>query len=134
MNLYDRDDGFKTFTIDEANSILPQVISETERTVRLLKTIRDDCESQQIDEAEAQRKFEEESAHTLEAWSREIANLGAYPKGFFTVDFKSPVPDTLFCWTLGEDRILHTHKTYESFKDRVPIRNDFTAGFDDQMN
>jgi hypothetical protein len=46
MNLYDKDDGFKVFTLAEANAILPQVILRTERALELLEIARRHYESQ----------------------------------------------------------------------------------------
>lgn len=135
MNLYDKDDGFKQFTLTEANEVLPKVVRVTEKTVGLLDAIRKRHglhEDMNLEEAE--EEFRTEAANILEDWSREIAELGAYPKGYFTVDFKSPVPDTLFCWTLGEHTISYTHKTYERFADRIPIRSEPNIGFEESLN
>lgn len=135
MNLYDKDDGFKIFTLAQANEILPQVIVRTECAVELLEIARRHHESwDAVDYQGAQDDFDKRSGKILEDWSREIALLGAYPKGYFTVDFKSPIPETLFCWTLGEDRIRHTHKIHETFKDRIGIIDESTFGFQDSLN
>lgn len=135
MNLYDNDDGFKVFTLAQVNAILPQVIVRTERAVELLEIARKHHESGDAVDSEGTRDdFDKRSGKILEDWSREIALLGAYPKGYFTVDFKSPIPETLFCWTLGEDRIRHTHKTHETFKDRIRIIDELTLGFEDSLN
>ncbi len=135
MNLYDKDDGFRCFTLKEANALLPQIIDITEEAVRLLDQAKKNLESEMIiNEPSAQDQFETESLLILHQWAQEIISLGAYPKGYFTVDFKSPIPDTLFCWTLGEVVISHTHKTYESFKERVPIQNKTMPGFEQSLN
>ncbi|MFQ5823876.1 MAG: DUF2203 family protein [bacterium] len=135
MNLYDKDDGFKCFTLGEVNAILPKIIVITENTVHLLKEVQRIYESEKIiDENSAQSQFETESAIILQKWTQDIVALGVYPKGYFTVDFKSPIPDTLFCWTYGEEVISHIHKVYESFKDRVPIQNKTTLGFEQSLN
>jgi len=135
MNIYDRDDGFRKFTLAEANAILPEVIRSTERAAKLLQEVKQTFDSQKDASPDAaQAEFDSRCEYILETWSREIMELGAYPKGFFTVDFKSPVPDTLFCWTLGEQSITHTHKVFESFKDRIPIKDISSIGFDDTLN
>jgi hypothetical protein len=135
MNLYDKDDGFRSFTLAQANALLPEIINITEETVRLLDEVKTNFESEKIiDEVSAQDQFETESAIILQEWAEDIVALGVYPKGYFTVDFKSPIPDTLFCWTYGEKLITHTHKVYESFKDRVPIRDESIPGFEQSLN
>ncbi|MCH7679666.1 DUF2203 family protein [candidate division KSB1 bacterium] len=135
MNLYDRDDGFRIFSLQEANLLLPDVIKITAIAAESLEDAKMRMKSEEIDDnALAQRKFEKETAAILKEWSQEISALGIYPKGFFTVDFKSPIPDTLFCWGYGEEVISHTHKIFETFKDRMPIRNNLLPGFEDLLN
>lgn len=135
MNLYDKDDGFKLFSLKEANAILPKVIEITEEAVHQLEYIKNTLEVEKlIDESIAQENFHSESAKILEEWASRIVELGVYPKGYFTVDFKSQIPDTLLCWTYGEKRIAYTHKIYESFKDRVPIQDSSHLGFEDSLN
>lgn len=135
MNHYDRDDGFRIFSLQEANLVLPDVIKITAIAAESLEDAKMRMKSEEIDDnALAQRKFEKETAAILKEWSQEISALGIYPKGFFTVDFKSPIPDTLFCWGYGEEVISHTHKIFETFKDRMPIRNNLLPGFEDLLN
>ena len=135
MNIYDKDDGFRIFSFEEANLILPDVIKITAIAADSLEDAKMRMKSDGIDDnVRAQRKFEKETSVIFEAWAQEIMALGVYPKGYFTVDFKSPIPDTLFCWTYGEEVISHTHKIFESFKDRVPIRNNVLPGFEDSLN
>ena len=135
MNLYDKDDGFRIFSLEEANLVLPDVIKITAIAAESLEDAKMRLKSEEIeDKVLAQRKFEKETSEILKEWAQEIAALGIYPKGYFTVDFKSPIPDTLFCWGYGEEVISHTHKIFESFKDRAPIRNNVLPGFEDSLN
>lgn len=135
MNLYDKDDGFKCFTLDEANAMLPDIIVITEKALQALGDAQNRMETQEIiDQFSAQDKFESESANILQQWTQQMVALQVYPKGYFTVDFKSPVPDTLFCWTYGEEEITHIHKVYESFNDRIPIQNKTMPGFEQSLN
>ena len=136
MNLYDQDDGFRKFTISEVNKLLPDVINLTESVVQQLEDLKRILESERArgNETEAQDTFEQESVEVLEGWAHDIVELGGYPKGYFTVDFKSHVPDTLLCWTYGEQIIGFTHKTYQTFKDRVPIDDADKIGFEESLN
>lgn len=135
MNLYDKDDGFRIFSLQEANLVLPNVIKITAIAAESLEDAKVRMKSEEIDDnVFAQRKFEKETSAILGEWAQEITALGIYPKGCFTVDFKSPIPDTLFCWGYGEKVISHTHKTFESFKERKPIRNNLLPGFEDLLN
>ena len=54
----------------------------------------------------------------LREWSERVTELGAQPKGYFTVDFQSVDPELLYCWTYGEDRISFGHKVWENFTHR----------------
>ncbi len=135
MNLYDKDDGFHVFTLEKANAVLPDVVKITKVAVDSLEEAKMRLKSEELhNKIEAQLRYEEDSSVILAEWAQEIMALGVYPKGYFTVDFKSPTPDTLFCWTYGEEVITHTHKIFESFKDRVPIRDDIPPGFEDSLN
>ena len=135
MNLYDKDDGFHVFTLVKANALLPDVIKITQLAVDSLEEAKSRLKSEELDnKVQAHRRFEEGSSEILEEWAQQIMSLGVYPKGYFTVDFKSPTPDTLFCWSYGEEVITHTHKIFESFKDRVPLRDSIQPGFEDSLN
>ena len=135
MNIYDKDDGFRIFSLVEANLVLPDVIKITAIAADSLEDAKMRMKSEGIDDnVLAQRRLEEDTSVILEEWAQEIMALGIYPKGYFTVDFKSRIPDTLFCWTYGEEVITHTHKIFESFKDRVPVRNNVLPGFEDSLN
>ena len=132
MNEYDDNEyqhSYKTddmpfFTLEQANAVLPKVIALTEQTVEALDDARVRMESELLfNEPDAQQSYDLQVALTLERWSKGIIQLGAYPKGIFTVDFKSFLPDTLLCWTLGEDEISHTHKVWETFKHRRQIEH-----------
>jgi hypothetical protein len=112
------------FTLEQANALLPKIIEATERAVEDLEEARDRMESEQIfNEADAQQSYDIQVGLTLERWAKEIIQLGVYPKGYFTVDFKSLIPDTLLCWTYGETTISHTHKVWENFTHRRSIEH-----------
>jgi len=119
-----KNDDMPIFTLEQANAVLPKIIAKTEQTVEELDDARVRMESEQLfDGGDAQQSYDIQVALTLERWSKEIIQLGVYPKGFFTVDFKSSLPDTLLCWTYGEDEITHTHKVWENFKHRRQIEH-----------
>lgn len=112
--------------------MLPKIIRKTERTLNALKQLQKEQEA--VETVEGESTQEQYQAVILQEWVGEMVELGVYPKGYFTVDFKSPIPDTLFCWTYGEKEISHTHKTFEAFKDRRPIRNKGAVGFEQSLN
>ena len=112
----------KIFSLAEANDILPTVSSITAEVVERLDVIRQqygfDLEKGGPEVPEVILKEVEKS---LSEWSEQVLQLGAHPKGFFTVDFQSFDPELLYCWTYGEDKIRYTHKVWESFTHRRPL-------------
>ena len=80
MNIYDRDDGFHVFTLEKANSVLPDVIKITEIALDSLEDAKMRMKSEKIDDnVRAQRKFEKETSVIFEEWAQEIMALGIYP-------------------------------------------------------
>ena len=135
MNLYDKDDGFATFTIAEANGLLPKIIVVTKEAVSALQRLKREFEENRpIDAESAQEHMDKETGEVLQNWSGLIIELGVYPKGYFTVDFKTEIPNMLLCWTHGEEEITHAHKIYETFKDRTPIKDEELLGFEESIN
>lgn len=110
---------YRIFTLEEVNRILPVVIDLTEETQERLGGLKDAVDVEQ--EAPRTDDMAEESRALLNEWARLILEMGAQPKGIFTVDFRSPDPNVLWCWTPGEERITHRHFAWESFKDRISI-------------
>ena len=108
---------FKVFTLREANRILPVVIDLTKEAQTRLDALRNTPESK----AETSTDLDEQTRSLLNEWARLILELGAQPKGIFTVDFRSPDPNVVWCWSPLEEQISHRHFTWESFKDRVSI-------------
>ena len=122
----------KRFSLEEAQALLPQVVEITEETVRKIRSIR---KQELADEAVPDsHDSEQQIQNVLQQWAEEVTRLGVLPKGFFRCDFLSLNPDTFYCWTLGEKEITHTHKVYESFKDRRPLTADHWHGFEISRN
>ena len=109
---------YRVFTLKQANRAVRRVAEVTRDAQEQLDELR----SLYRDGAEPSvDNFEAESRATIDRWEQAILEMGAEPKGVFTVDFRSPDPNVLWCWTVDEDEITHRHFTWESFKDRVPI-------------
>lgn len=112
----------RVFSLAEANELLKQVASVTAEVVRELESIRQryQIEPGQGSEAMPQPAVKE-IEEVLNGWAGAIVELGALPKGYFTVDFQSREPELLYCWTYGEERIEFTHKVWENFTHRRPL-------------
>jgi len=112
----------KIFTLVEANSLVRQVADLTAGVVHHLDSIR---QRHQLDIERSGSAVPEpvlkEVEKALAEWSQQIMELGAQPKGYFTVDFQSMDPELLYCWTYGEEKIEFTHKVWENFNHRQPL-------------
>ncbi len=116
------DGSSKVFTLAQANQLVPVVAELTAEVVENLNQVRgryklgtDDPISGMSDE------ILKEIEELLRRWSERITELGAHPKGYFTVDFQSLDPEMLYCWSYGEDRISFVHKVWENFSHRRPL-------------
>lgn len=119
------DSATRRFTLAEANTLVRLVADLTAGVVQHLDSIRQrhrvDFENLPSELPEAILKEVEKA---LTEWSLRISELGAQPKGYFTVDFQSLDPELLYCWTYGEDKIEYTHKVWENFNHRQPLAAD----------
>jgi len=112
----------RIFSLAEANELVPEVADWTAQVVQRLEEIRrQHVGAGDSEDDPATGEVIGEVDEALTDWSNRIVELGALPKGYFTVDFQSPDPELLYCWTYGEDRIGFTHKVWENFTHRRPL-------------
>lgn len=109
---------YRIFTLEQANYAIPDVARLTALVQERLGELRRAYDEQ---DPQAGRELERETRQLLQQWQDSVRELGAAPKGIFTVDFRSPDPNVVWCWTESEAEIAHRHFTWESFKDRVGI-------------
>lgn len=130
-----RAEEFPIFTLDQANVVVPRLIEVTGEAIQEIEQVKARHKAQAAlrDEADSDSS-EDEIAEILQRWSEQILAMGVYPKGYFTCDFRSPDPSTFLCWTYGEHEVRHTHKVWESFKDRKPIEDPRLNGISMSLN
>ena len=109
---------YRIFTLALANIAVLEVATLTRRAQRLIEEVRYEYRG---DEPGATESLQDEMRSILGGWQDAVLKLGGEPKGLFTVDFRSPDPNVLWCWTAGESEISHRHFTWESFKDRCSL-------------
>jgi hypothetical protein len=107
---------FRVFTLSEANATL-EIISDLTKSTQ---TSLDQLQASYGRGRPAQ-EVDKETRLVIDEWARLVVEIGAQPKGIFTVDFRSPDPNVLWCWAPGEREITHRHYTWESFKDRTQV-------------
>jgi hypothetical protein len=112
---------FRIFTLDQANALLPTIAQITERSRDELKRLESgaaDGQSAPLGDGE------NDASEVVQRWAHTVMAFGAQPKGVFTVDFRSPDPNLLWCWAPAETEICHRHFTWESFRDRISLSPD----------
>jgi len=121
----------RVFSLAEANELVPAVVEFTAKVVENLNQIR---RRYKIESEEMTSSMPESAVKEIEQllreWSEWILELGAYPKGYFTVDFQSMDPELRYCWSFGENKISFTHKVWENFSHRRPL----AAGIEPSMD
>ena len=109
---------YRIFTLAEANRAVPGIATLTTHAQGRIEEVRREYRD---DEPETPERLQDEMRSILSGWQDAVLKLGGEPKGLFTVDFRSPDPNVLWCWTAGESEISHRHFTWESFKDRCSL-------------
>jgi hypothetical protein len=148
----------RTFTVDQANAMLPLVraitadltttareLVERRHRFALLTAGRDlkpgDPYAEELAHAEAEL---EKDAAKVQEYLRELVALGVEPKGAVEglIDFPSVVDGRIIylCWRLGESAVQHWHELDAGFAGRRPIANagpaagDSAAEYESDMN
>jgi hypothetical protein len=133
MNM--RPEEFPIFTLEQANMLVPKLVELTSEAIQEIEHARARQKTETVvNNSEVADNLEAEVAEILERWSKRMAQLGVYPKGYFTCDFRSPDLSAYLCWTYGEHEVRHTHKVWESFKDRKPIDDPRLNGISMSLN
>jgi hypothetical protein len=134
----------KTFTLDEAQSLLPVLESLLKRAIEG-KQSAGKAESDlsdlarrihlsggmRVDVAQALKQRAEMEAH-LQRVRESIAEIGAIgvkvkdlETGLLDFPFRLDDQVVLLCWRMGEPAIEHWHTTETGFKDRKPVDERF---------
>ena len=134
----------KTFTLDEAHSLLPLLESLLKRAMES-KRAAEEVESRitelgrkiylaggmRVDVAEAGRQRAEMDAHLQRVRESiaEIDSIGVQVKDVDSglLDFPCRMDDevVLLCWRMGETAIEHWHTIEDGFKGRQPVDERF---------
>ena len=126
--------GSRSFTIDEANALIPRLEMLMERAQRAAFVLRSAMQDpDDLDGPRARTTSEvlrlrpdlAEHVHALEGAVGEIERLGGQFKGLDLglVDFPTQVDGTtvLLCWQYGEKQIAYWHRADEGFAGRRPL-------------
>ena len=95
----------RTFTLEEARALLPQVRKITDAAVENFEELAEELESERQD--------------VVERWARDVRALGIDVKGLWLVDFDSG--SGYYCWKYPEPGLDHYHGYEEGFAGRLKI-------------
>jgi hypothetical protein len=129
----------KTFSVDQANAMLPLVRAITEDLVKLggdyferqqrleyLKASHNDSdESPYVDELRQTESELERQRERLQELVDELQELGVEPKSASEglIDFPTVIDGhpAYLCWQLGEEEVMHWHDLESGFAGRLPL-------------
>lgn len=116
----------KTFDYEQARAMIPQVreitASANERVQQLT------LEMNRTPKGSARATKVKEWINTaVRHWAERIEELGALPKGVWTVDFDSG-EGYFFCWSYDEEDLAYFHLYEEGFPGRKPLTDTHKAG------
>lgn len=109
----------KIFTFEEAQALIEEVREKTVFSNERLVALRAQVESLQGGSKRA-TKLNEWINTVINQWAQEIMELGALPKGLWTVDFDSG-DGYYYCWALNEPNLAYFHLYEEGFAGRKPL-------------
>lgn len=108
----------KTFTLREAEALLPIVKRITAEAVAQVEAIKKRVDA--VDpEPSLRPAYEIEVSQIVERWSQKIIKLGLKPKGLWIVDFDNG--QGFYCWHYPEEDVEFLHTYQGGATSRTPI-------------
>lgn len=112
----------RSFTLEEAQNLLPLVYRLTEeaakKTKYLMSCINALPDKKSVRALEIQNQINE----LIDKWQNKIERLGAKPKGLWLADFDNG--NGYYCWKFPEVKILYKHGYQDGFTGRILISSD----------
>jgi len=109
----------RTFTLGEAQGLLPLVFRMTEDASREVRKLMQCLEALPDRKSDRARQFESEIDILIDRWQQKIERLGGKPKGLWLADFDNG--DGYWCWKFPETTIRHHHGYQDGFSGRRMI-------------
>lgn len=110
----------RIFTLDEAQSLLPQVRALTEPVFALAASLAEELEAAETrDDEDRAEQARERLQDLVQSWSEAMRALDAEVKGLWLVDFDSG--DGYWCWAWPEEQLDHWHSYDAGFRGRIPV-------------
>ncbi len=134
----------KSFTVHEANAMLPlvraitrdlaklsrEVVERRERLALLLGGRTVDAKDPYQEELIQISEELENDSRRLQEFVGELRQLGVEPKAGGLVDFPAVLDGrkVFLCWQLGEPEVLYWHELDAGFRDRQPLSAEALVG------
>lgn len=112
-------DTVKTFTLEEAQELLPLIYRMTDDSAKKVKYLMACIEALPDKKSDRARELQEEVNSLISRWQRKIERLGAKPKGLWLADFDYGTG--YYCWKFPEVKILYKHGYQDGFTGRILI-------------
>ena len=111
--------GTRSFTLEEAEQLLPIICKITRQYSETVKGLIDKVDVQQRTVAQKDWKVEEEINQHIENWKSKMQKLGITPRGLWICDF--PNENGYYCWKFPETTINYWHSKSDGYSKRVAI-------------
>lgn len=108
----------RTFSLEDAARLLPEVKLVTAEAVREAESLADALRAHGESDPRHQALSEELNA-VVRRWASDIEALQLEPKGLWLVDFDNG--EGYYCWQYPEDAITHFHGYDDGFAGRMKI-------------
>jgi hypothetical protein len=109
----------KTFTLEEAQDLLPLVYRVTDNAQKEVKHLMNKMEAIKNVSGQRASELEAEINELVERWQHKLQRLGASPKGLWLADFDNG--RGYYCWKFPETEIGFWHGYNDGFSGRMPV-------------
>lgn len=109
----------RTFTLEQAQSLLQLVYRMTEDSSKQVKYLVACIEALQDKKSERSIEIQDQINLIISKWQNKIERLGARPKGLWLADFDNGAG--YYCWKFPETEISYAHGYQDGFTGRKPI-------------
>lgn len=116
----------RTFSLPEAEQLLPIVRRITEKVARDVADLQEQIRFVPQSEALYQRLYERMEL-AVRRWSIKMTQLGCEPRGIWLVDFNSG--DGWFSWRLGDEGLafFHSHDARGTIAQQAQVPTEFPS-------
>ena len=108
----------RTFTLADAQRMLPDVRARTERAVDRAHALAEELE--QLSDTDPRRTATLETLDgVVTSWARDLRTMGLEVKGLWLVDFDTG--EGYYCWKYPEPAVQHYHGYGDGFAGRMKV-------------